>query len=874
MSAALSEHWGRFREFLSDHIFDNEPISKREHGAVPLMRAQWRSLLASKRLSCTLPYEYYDEDNDFFYNDDSFGFMLEVTPATSLSEDNIRVIAGILGNNVEPQTNIQFLLYASPDVYPSLNRWYKQRASLAARKRRERGEGADEHQIYEELARRRVEYLSGGVWQSFFSDEAMVVRDYRVFVCAQRPLPDSGKPRETDLEQLDRLRSGFVGTYQSVGLQTQRMTAVAFVNLMDTLLNPRKIRTDSLRWQEDVELRDQVVDGDTAVYVGSKGLLLENGDESRDVRCFAVREYPPAWAGWLGSDLIGDFMNNNRRISCPFLTTVTVHFPDQVQASATAKTKSMRATQMADTEAGKHVPSWADKKREWQFVAQKLEQGHTLAKVNYQTVIFAPLGRGNECEQELISVYKSARWNLSKESHIAMPAFLSALPLCAGPRLVKEAETLIRWRSLLTWTAANIAPMLGEWKGDGSPLLQLIGRRGQLISVDPWQNKAGNYNIAVCAASGAGKSVFTEELITSVLGVGGRAWVFDRGRSYQHLCHLLGGQFIEFSPDSDICLNPFTNIKNWSGVPDAQLPLSDEEQQAHDRAGAEGVMLKYIIAQMVDPDHTPDQMTMGWIERALNTVWHERGTDGDITAVRDVLAASDDQRQRDLADSLYPYTKDGFFGRYFNGPANLDLNKDFVVLETQELDARPELQSVVVLLLMLKITQSMYLGERERRKLCVIDEAWKLMGRGNAGQFIEEGYRTARKFEGSFATVTQSVNDYYKSGTAQAALDNADYLYLLRQKKESIRQLIDSKRLPTGEESEALLASINTRQGLYSEVAVVGPDGIGVGRLVLDPFTEKLYSSKGSEFEAIQRSLRSGQTLTQAVSELAAGASR
>jgi conjugal transfer ATP-binding protein TraC len=285
-------------------------------------------------------------------------------------------------------------------------------------------------------------------------------------------------------------------------------------------------------------------------------------------------------------------------------------------------------------------------------------------------------------------------------------------------------------------------------------------------------------------------------------------------------------------------------------------------------------MLKHIIAQMVDPDDTPDQMTMGWIERALNTVWHEHGTEGDVTAVRDVLAASSDQRQRDLADSLYPYTKDGFFGRYFNGASNLNLNKDFVVLETQELDSRSELQSVVVLLLMLKITQSMYLGERERRKLCVIDEAWKLMGRGNAGQFIEEGYRTARKFEGSFMTVTQRVNDYYKSGTAQAALDNADFIYLLRQKKESIRQLIESKRLPTGEESEALLASIKTRQGLYSEVAVVGPDGLGVGRLVLDPFTEKLYSSKGSEFAAIQRALRGGHTLTEAVTELAAGASR
>ncbi|HNP66219.1 MAG TPA: TraC family protein, partial [Woeseiaceae bacterium] len=127
MSVALSERISRFKEFLSDHIFENEPVAKREHGAEPPTKAQWQSLLASKRFSSTLPYEYFDETHDYFYNDDSFGFMLEVTPATSLCEENIRVIAGILGNNVEPETNLQFLLYASPDVYPALNRWYKQR---------------------------------------------------------------------------------------------------------------------------------------------------------------------------------------------------------------------------------------------------------------------------------------------------------------------------------------------------------------------------------------------------------------------------------------------------------------------------------------------------------------------------------------------------------------------------------------------------------------------------------------------------------------------------------------------------------------------------------------------------------------------------
>ena len=64
MSAALSETIGKLKEFLSDHIFENEPISKRAGGAEPPTRAQWKSLLASTRFSTALPYEYFDEANE------------------------------------------------------------------------------------------------------------------------------------------------------------------------------------------------------------------------------------------------------------------------------------------------------------------------------------------------------------------------------------------------------------------------------------------------------------------------------------------------------------------------------------------------------------------------------------------------------------------------------------------------------------------------------------------------------------------------------------------------------------------------------------------------------------------------------------------
>ena len=162
----------------------------------------------------------------------------------------------------------------------------------------------------------------------------------------------------------------------------------------------------------------------------------------------------------------------------------------------------------------------------------------------------------------------------------------------------------------------------------------------------------------------------------------------------------------------------------------------------------------------------------------------------------------------------------------------------------------------------------MYLGDRKQRKLCIVDEAWRLMGHGEAGGFIEQGYRTARKFGGAFMTITQGIDDYYRSGTSKAALDNADWVFLLRQKAESLKAAENSDRLVLDEGLHQLLASVDTRQGKYSEIAVMGPAGTTVGRLVVDPFAEKLYSTKAEEFAAIEGLRKQGFSVVDAIEKL------
>jgi conjugal transfer ATP-binding protein TraC len=142
------------------------------------------------------------------------------------------------------------------------------------------------------------------------------------------------------------------------------------------------------------------------------------------------------------------------------------------------------------------------------------------------------------------------------------------------------------------------------------------------------------------------------------------------------------------------------------------------------------------------------------------------------------------------------------------------------------------------------------------------------MSGGQAGKFSETGYRRVRKYGGAFLTATQSVNDYYKNPAAQAAWENADWVFMLRQKDESIEQLKASKRFNIDESLSRLLRSIKTRHGEYSEVYIHTPNGGAIGRLIVDKFTAKVYSTKAEEVHAVNQLVAQGYTLADAVEAL------
>jgi len=413
---------------------------------------------------------------------------------------------------------------------------------------------------------------------------------------------------------------------------------------------------------------------------------------------------------------------------------------------------------------------------------------------------------------------------------------------------------LKRMKRISTKTSANavhMSPLIAEWQGTGTPVLFFGGRRGQVMQIDVYDNPAGNHNVAIAGTSGSGKSLLLNEIAASYLGTGAKVWIIDIGRSYEKACRYLGGSFIEFTESAPLSLNPFALVEDI-----------DEDME----------LLQPLLAQMVSPREPLNGFQYATLGAAIKRVWNEKRNAMTVTDIHDLLATGrlgedrqeDDQRLQDLAAMLHPYTREGAYGRYFEGASTIDFGADFIVLELEELKAKKDLQTVVLLIVMYRITREMYFS-RERKKIVIIDEAWDLLSGGASAEFIEAGYRRARKYKGAFMSATQGVDDYYRNPAAKAALDNSDWMFLLRQKPESIERMDKLGQLAMDDAMKRLLQSLRTEHGAYSEIFIHSPVGSGVGRLIVDPYSLLLFSSRAEDFTAINEKRAAGLSVSQAI---------
>jgi len=779
-----------------------------------------------------LPYRTYDEASGLFVNRASCGFMLEVAPLTGATEETISLLTAAFSDNMPDKSSLQVMSWASPHVGPILNTWQEAR-NLAP-------------EIYQMLAARRTGYFEGSGWQSPLAGTAHLLRNFRIFVAGS--LPGS---LEKNKAVLSAARRNLIGALNGVGTPAKAMGPNEFMAIVDEWIRPLKTdHRDPPVWRSLDPLHHQLSHGENAISVHPWRLVFGG---THDVRCLSVQNWPEIWAQWQSANLIGSPYSDFQRIPSPFLTSFSFTVGTDTSDSTRANLKSTRSTQQADTDLARFMPMIKEQAQEWKYIAQKVREGHKLARCFYQVITYAPLRTGDEAEQAVRSLYKANGWRLARERYVQLQSFLNALPFFPSEGMTDELERLGRTKTLVTWTCANLAPLQGEWKGMSSPCMLLVGRRGQPFYWDPFANTEGNYNVAVIGKSGSGKSVFMQELVASITGGGGQVIVIDDGYSFMNSCLLQDGDFVEFSGKSEICLNPFSII-------DAEAFEKDPEYR-------EGTltMICGLVQQMCRTKGETDDFENSHIEHAVGEVWLAKGVDGEINDVGKVLEQNEDERIQDLAHMLRPCMRGGVYERYWNGKCTLSIGSHLTVIELSGIKTRKDLQGLVMMMMMFLASEAMYHGDRRRKCATVIDEAWDLLHGPASKVFIEGLARRARKYNGSLITGTQTVNDYYKNDAALASYENTDWICFLAQKADSINFLKNSGRIAVDEAMERDMKSLKRSGSHYSEVMIHGPGGYGIGRLMLDPFSVKLYSSTADDFENIRQLQKEGKSLIEAI---------
>lgn len=591
-----------------------------------------------------------------------------------------------------------------------------------------------------------------------------------------------------------------------------------------------------------------------AVKVKEDGLEWRT-NEKKDIhyKSFRVVGFPSFWSLAAMQNLIGDVFRDNYRINVPFYLHYGVHCPKQSKAGQDFWGKS----QLIEKQGGSYtlrrmIPQLNEELEECSRVRSSTNQGSKFVWTQFSIGLWGKEEEIIPAEQILKSLFRFNQFSLADNHFMHLPEFLSALPMTWAEHAI-DLKKLNLLKTTLTSECGNFVPIQGEWFGTSpTPGMLLVGRRGQLVSWNPFDNKSGNYNVAIAGRSGSGKSVFMQELLFSGLSSGYKVFVLEVGRSFEKLCDLLNGQTIDFSKQSQICLNPFSLI------------IDNDEERSTSFS-----FIKSIVACMSSPSQSISSFEFSLIEEGIINAWKNKRNRATITDIAVWLSGHEDPHARKIATTLRPYSKDGIYAKYFEGENNINFTNPMVWIELEELKEKKDLQSVVLQLLIMTITNQAFLGDRKTPFYICIDEAWDLLRGNQTGVFIETLARRLRKYHGSLIIGTQGIEDFYATPGAQAAFENSDWTCLLSSKKSSISLLVDSGKLKISEYQQRAMESVTTRQGEYSEVMICDSNGgYSISRLILDPFSQLLYSTKAQEYARLKELQSKGLSIAESINHM------
>lgn len=789
-------------------------------------------------LSDYLPWRFWDKENHCYDNmDKSIGWFWELSPLAFASDATTKKLDLLFHTDLPEGTVIQFILFADPRI-----RFYMDKMASKTEKIKLSPGLKD---LTDEWIKRYLQHIDNHTVRGFDESVPVPVRNFRLFCAVKIPYADYNETVNTISEK----KSTIVSILENMSLYPIEGTPGCLLHYARYVLNPTDAY-ENQNWtpyNQNMEINKQVIKKDNQIF-WKKGTTSDLIINNKHLGVFTVGAYPETVQHYENLYLIGDIFNRDlEQISCPFIINLSfvIHsYNDEIKKKA--------AIILSQKVFGAARGRFEGKKADFSRAIQDIE-----ANIAYNGVFISAITYADTVEQKarvgstLKGLWTQRGFNLQEEKIMSLPIFLSSLPHgLYNNKLTREK--LKRIDIAPTSSIAELVPVQAEWRGDlKDPAFFTISRRGQLQGHDLF-NTSTNANFAIAAHSGAGKSFFAGYLVMSYLRLGDNVRIIDVGRSYQKLCKLLNGEFLEFSKKSKICINPFTYVFNIQE--DLQMILPIMEKMSKPKEGC-----------------TDNELTL--LREAIITAWENKKQSTTPARVGEILQDNKTDSVRcNLGRALMNYGPGGEYAKWYEGDSTLSQTTvPLQVLELEELNNDRHLRSLVLMFIIYQTVQLMYqkrdAKESGKRIIVLIDEAWDLFADESSGAavFILEAYRKARKYGGAIGTITQSISDYYENEQRKAMLSNSAYWFLLMQKEEELQQLSEDDKVRLTPFMLKYISSVKTLKGKYSEIFIKTDTGSSIGRLFVDPFTYAILTTEPVEQNFIEEKIQAGKSLKEAI---------
>lgn len=791
------------------------------------------------------PLAYDPESHMFLCDDDMIAFSFICQPTSGWDTKMLSTIELLLSQDAYPAKSLlSFTLFASPDIRKQLSSYDKIRMAC-------------QDALHRDVHNSALGYMWSATREPAEIVQKTKVKNFQLIVTFKMPIESLNVTQE-EINTIIAVHRTMEQRLIGANFSPTKMSNTMLVNVMNAVMN----------WQVDADwrsapeipvdefktLNEQFVQYDTKVMKTRDGVVLGSHKNPTFVKMLTVRRFPrKTYAGqafkWFGDPFEGQGCVNQN-----FMITVNIQYAEHSKEKEKVETKKSHYIKQSFGALTKFAPKIKEMTSDLEELSDSLANKGKAIKITLSAAVFGQTEEDAEAGlTSLQSFMKQSGVTMVREDSFSVPSFIQLLPFGACNHAVKHSR---RYFTMGSNHAIAVLPLFAEWKGTGTPTLQFVSRTGQIMSVCLYDSKT-NFNTVIFAESGAGKSFLTNEIIRSYLNTGNKVWTIDAGESYKKLSSSLEGQFTSFNDKADISLNPFTMID--SDDPEAFLDSLE--------------MISGCLIAMAFTKQSPTDLQSSEMERILTEVWNDKGQSALIDDVRAKCLADDDLRIRDMGKQLSAFCSDGQFGKYFDKPHNVEFNGNFNVLELDGLSERPRLQAVVLFLLMVQISQSMYHEFKEDRnvkRLVIIDEAWDLLGNSKAvEEFVEKGFRRFRKYNGAGIIVTQSIMDLQKSSSGKAIAENAANTFILKQKESTIATAEKDNLMALPQAGYRLLKKVTTEVGHYSEIFFNTNAGMGIGRLIVDPVRVMMYSTRAQDNGNIENYTKRGLPLAAAMKQVA-----